>query len=81
MTDHVDKSDRVVFRVTFRDLEHFHKVIKWLNKHVGKGAKNWTIPKKIRRALEQEGKPVTKNVHVFKKDFDGEETAMYLNLI
>ena len=80
MTETV-KSNKVEFKVTFRNVEHFYKVVTWLNKNVGRGKDNWTIPGRVKRSLERNRKPVIKNIHVFKEGFDAQETAMYLNLL
>lgn len=67
-------------QITFRDLEHFHKVIKWMNSNVGFSSKVWTITGSVKKKLER-GKPVKKTVNVFVEDFDPETSSLFLNLM
>jgi hypothetical protein len=67
------------FRVTIRDLNHFYKIVKWLNDNVGKGTENWTMEGRVRKYLK-EGKSVNRKVYIYKDDFDP-TSALYLSLI
>ena len=31
------------FRISFRDKEHFYKIIHWLNQNLGKGRQYWEL--------------------------------------
>lgn len=70
------------FKMTFRDTDHFYKVVSWLNINVGRATANkkyWTISSKVLKELKR-GEPVTVTVQVFKEDFDVDETSLFLNL-
>jgi len=65
--------------VTFRDKDHFYKVIRWLNANVGSGTRNWTFSGRVLNQLKR-GETVTRDVYVYNVDFDVECTV-YLALI
>lgn len=67
------------FSILFRDMEHFKRVISYLNKMVGRGTESWTIEGKIQRHLRR-GISIKRKIYIFKKDFD-ESIAIYLTLL
>ena len=74
-----EKIEYCTFNVTFRDTDHFNKVIKWLNNNVGSGKDCWTINGKVLLHLRR-SKQVTRKVSVFVEGFDP-SSAVYLSLI
>ena len=73
------KDNSVEFKIEFRDVVHFYKVITWLNKNVGHGAKRWTMDGRVLKYLK-DGQPKLVNLRVFDKEFE-EENALFLCLI
>lgn len=67
------------FTILFRDMEHFKRIISYLNKTVGRGKESWTMEGRIQRHLRR-GISIKRKVFIFKKDFD-ESIALYLTLL
>lgn len=74
-----EQNARHTFSLTFRDTEHFYRVVNWLNQAVGKGTEKWTCQGHILRHLKT-GKPHTSKVYVFVEDFDP-ASSVYLSLV
>lgn len=72
-------SEAVTFNVTFRDKEHFYRVVKWMEQNVGHGKGKWTIEGRVLKFLKK-GNSVTRLVKVFDPVFES-ETALYLSLL
>ena len=69
-------------KISFRDKEHFYKIVHWLNGNVGKGKNNWTIHGKVLKHLRHSGsKVIARNVIIHKDGIDLDETQLYLTLI
>lgn len=79
MTDTTTNTESAVFNITFRDVEHFNNIVKWLNANVGHGKDNWTMNGRILRHLKR-GKEITRAVIIHNKEFDI-EGSLYLTLI
>lgn len=75
-----EKNASHIFNMTFRNIDHFYKVVNWLNTNVGKGKDKWTIEGRVLRQLKQSTNPVTRKVYIYVKDFDS-QSSLYLNLI
>jgi hypothetical protein len=71
----------VVINVTFRNLDHFHRVIKWMNTNIGTGSKNWCIKKPVKKFLGRNNAPVSRKVHIAKEGFTETEIEILLNLM
>lgn len=67
------------FRVAIRDVEHFYKLVKWLNENVGKGTSYWTMEGKVLKKIKSGNRPSVK-IYIFKEDFD-ESSSLYLSLL
>lgn len=67
------------FKIKIRDREHFYKITKWLDTHVGKGSDKWTMSGRVLRNLKI-GRTVETEVYIFKNDFD-QESSVYLSLL
>lgn len=67
------------FSIVFRDMEHFKRVISYLNSNVGRGKNLWTTDGRIQRFLRR-GLSIKRNIYIFKKDFD-ESIAVYISLL
>lgn len=80
MTTNVKAVPTHTFDITLRDVDHFYKVVKWLNKHVGMGKSHWQMRYgKILRHLK-EGKTVNQTVLIYVDSFDT-TSALYLTLL
>lgn len=66
------------FRLVIRDLEHFYKLVTWLNENVGKGSDKWTMEGKVLKRLKLG--TVSPNIYIFRQDFDP-ASILYLSLI
>lgn len=67
------------FQITVRDIEHFYKLVNWLNINVGRGEDQWTMRGKILKSLKR-GIPVNTKIYIFKEDFDV-AASLYLSLL
>ena len=74
-------ADKNSMKLTFRDKEHFYKIVHWLNTNVGKGKESWTIHGKVLKHLRNNNKPVSRSVLIHKGEVDIEEAQLYLTLI
>ncbi len=68
------------FTLTFRDREHFYRVVKWMNDAAGKGKDKWTTQGRVLKPLTSTGKPVTTKIYVFVESFDP-QSSLYLSLV
>ena len=74
-----EQDARHTFTLTFRDRDHFYKVVNWMNAHVGKGQDKWTTQGRPLRTIKT-GKAMTTKVYVFVDNFDPSST-LYLSLV
>jgi hypothetical protein len=79
MTKLVEREPIATFSVTFRDSDHFYRVVKALNEQAGHGKDNWTLDGRVRKHLRM-GNPITRKVIVYNPSFD-KEHALFLALI
>lgn len=69
-------------KITFRDKQHFYKIVHWLNKNAGKGKSNWTIHGKVLKNFRgMNPKPITRSVIIHNDSIDTEDAQLYLTLI
>lgn len=78
-TENKQPKNAVAFNITFRDKDHFYRVVSWLNANVGHGKKYWTVLGRVLRNLHR-GKMHTATVQVFDPEFD-ESNASFLSLL
>lgn len=57
------------FYVTFRDMKHFHRVVKILNYFAGHSRENWTTEGKVAKKIKSGKQPRTKII-IFNSDVD-----------
>jgi hypothetical protein len=67
------------FNVLLRDVEHFNKIILYLNEHVGRGVNNWTIGGRVLRILRR-GVSVERTFYIFNQEVD-ESLAVFIKLL
>jgi hypothetical protein len=67
------------FSITFRDTEHFYRVVAWLNHNIGHGKQNWTMDGRVLRKIKRRGECTT--VVVIKSKNFNDSDALYLSLI
>lgn len=74
--------DLMKINIVFRDTDHFYKVVKWLNTHVGHGKENWTIDGRVLRLLKRKHAigPVSRAVVIRNASFKADD-ALYLTLL
>jgi hypothetical protein len=75
-----EKIDNLIkINISFRDRDHFYKVVKWLNTNVGHGKDNWTIDGRVLRLLKRHT-IVNRAVIIRNMSFQKDD-ALYLSLL
>jgi len=81
MKDNIVEKDGNLMKINigFRDKDHFYKVVKWLNTHVGHGKENWTIDGRVLRLLKRHA--VVNRAVIIRNPAFEENDALYLSLL
>jgi len=69
----------ITFNITIRDADHFYKIVRWLNEHVGRGTANWTIEGRVLRNISNA--PLTRKVIIKHSTDFHKQAAVFLALL
>lgn len=69
----------IELKVHVRDLDHFYRIVRWLNSNIGRGQSNWTMRGRARRSILRGDRNLTILIN---SDINIEESCgLYLSLI
>ena len=66
-------------KIAIRDRDHFYNIVRYLNKHVGKGKDNWNMTNGVLKKLNNYGH-ADAQIRVYKDGFCKNEIKMFLLL-